>query len=528
MKPVLLILVFSCFLNGYVNAQRNKKPKITGQTSLSMNEDESITILMSYLKVDDPDNWFYPWGFTMQIYPGEQYTYEGNVVMPNANFSGKLRVKVTVHDGQDESDKYDLEVAVNPVNDQPVITGHSTLSIDESQALTLLPEHLKVADPDDRYPGDFTMTIHTGNNYSVNGNQIIPQATFTGTLSVNVSVNDGTISSDVYVLPVAVVAVNRVPQITGQSALQVNEDESLTVLLSHLTVTDDDNNYPAGFTLNVSAGENYSSSGATVTPAKDFYGKLAVPVSVNDGQNTSEVFNLVVTVTPVNDLPIIADLEIAPIQYRTTDVSVSISENLTIEEPDGDSIMFAQVRLLGETFDPAVDKLVYTPPSNSKIRGVFDPNTGVLTLIGQASPERYAAAIRSVQYQCLLPSSGIRKTIFISANDGKDDGEESVRDILFGAIAVSLDIPTGFTPNGDLANDTWRIIPLIEEEEFAQAKIRVYNKEGVLVYESTGFEDEWDGRYKGELLPADTYFYTIDLNINAPEGYLKGLVTILR
>jgi len=49
-----------------------------------------------------------------------------------------------------------------------------------------------------------------------------------------------------------------------------------------------------------------------------------------------------------------------------------------------------------------------------------------------------------------------------------------------------------------------------------------------MVYESIGFESEWDGRLNGELLPADTYFYTIDLNINAPEGYLKGLVTILR
>src|SRR5690606_38087201 len=123
------------------NAQKNKKPKFTGQVALSMNEDESITILMSYLQVDDPDDWFYPWGFTMKIHPGEHYSSEGDVVRPAPDFNGKLSVRVSVNDGQDESNPFNLEINVIPVNDKPVITGHTALTTNESQALAILPEH---------------------------------------------------------------------------------------------------------------------------------------------------------------------------------------------------------------------------------------------------------------------------------------------------------------------------------------------------------------------------------------------------
>jgi len=56
--------------------------------------------------------------------------------------------------------------------------------------------------------------------------------------------------------------------------------------------------------------------------------------------------------------------------------------------------------------------------------------------------------------------------------------------------------------------------------------IKVFNHRGLTVYESTGFENPWDGTFKGELLPVDTYFYTIDLKLLNQKTY-KGTVTIL-
>ncbi|MEX2233059.1 MAG: tandem-95 repeat protein [Cyclobacteriaceae bacterium] len=528
MKSSIFLIIIGLISLQAVAQGNNKKPKIVGQDALSTNEDQSITILMSHLEVNDPDDWFYPWGFTMSIYSGSDYTFSGHLVTPNSNFSGKLIVKVSVNDGQDNSNVYNLEVTVNSVNDKPVISGHSVLSTNQNQPISILPEHLKVTDPDDRYPDDFTIKFHAGNNYTVNGNQIIPQTDFNGLLSVNVSVNDGQLDSDIYALPIEVKVVNSVPLITGQSTLQVNEDEALIIQLAHLTVVDDDSTYPQGFTLSLSSGENYTVSNTTITPAEDFSGMISVPVTINDGKNTSKPFNLSITVTPVNDNPRINDLETEPIYYRSGDVSVAVSKAITISDVDGDSIMYAEVGFRAEGYQVNADKLVYTPPANSKIRAVFDAGTGILTLLGQASPASYSRALRSVHFQSLTTSSRQSKVLYFKANDGKSDSEILERDLVFGQATVSLDIPTGFTPNGDLSNDTWKIIPLKSEEEYMNAKIKVYNKAGAIVFETVGFQNEWDGRLNGELLPADTYFYTIDLNLEVPEGYVKGLVTILR
>ncbi|HEX8038701.1 MAG TPA: gliding motility-associated C-terminal domain-containing protein, partial [Chryseosolibacter sp.] len=300
---------------------------------------------------------------------------------------------------------------------------------------------------------------------------------------------------------------------------------SITIRLADLIVEDQDSPYPSGFTLSILAGQNYSASNATVTPVADFFGKLTIPLTVSDGANTSKPFDLSVSVTPVNDAPRIVNLETTPIPYPG---ETAVTETLTVKEVDQDSIVFAEVGIRPEGYQMNVDKLVYTPTGNPKIRGVFDPNTGVMTLLGEASPDSYTQAIRSVDYQGPAEGRDIKKVIFIHVSDGVSDSETVERNLVSGKASVALDIPTGFTPNGDLANDTWKIIPLKSEEEFGSARVTVYNKAGAVVYQATGFEKEWDGRLNGELLPADTYFYTIDLKQNAPAGYLRGLVTILR
>lgn len=149
-------------------------------------------------------------------------------------------------------------------------------------------------------------------------------------------------------------------------------------------------------------------------------------------------------------------------------------------------------------------------------------------ITGEAGPERYTTALRKVKYERVFPSSNANRVIYIIASDAESESVPAERVIQFELSDVSLDIPSAFTPNGDAANDTWKIIPRQSQESFGEAHIRVYNRHGVMVFEAIGFDHEWDGRFNGELLPADTYFYTIDLKLNAPQGYISGSVTILR
>ena len=100
-----------------------------------------------------------------------------------------------------------------------------------------------------------------------------------------------------------VTPVNDAPVITGQSALSVNEETALTLVVENFTISDVDN--PSGpFTLSVQSGSNYVLSGTNrITPSLNYNGPLTVPVTVSDGNLPSAVFNTLVTVLPVNDYP---------------------------------------------------------------------------------------------------------------------------------------------------------------------------------------------------------------------------------
>ena len=70
-------------------------------------------------------------------------------VTPSPNFSGNLKVPVTVNDGQNESNRFELKIEViKGQNVAPKITGQVALSVNEGASLTIELAHLQVTDPD--------------------------------------------------------------------------------------------------------------------------------------------------------------------------------------------------------------------------------------------------------------------------------------------------------------------------------------------------------------------------------------------
>jgi gliding motility-associated-like protein len=56
----------------------------------------------------------------------------------------------------------------------------------------------------------------------------------------------------------------------------------------------------------------------------------------------------------------------------------------------------------------------------------------------------------------------------------------------------------------------------------------VYNQKGQLVFETSDIQNEWDGAFNGSPLPADVYFYTIEMDLSYTKLSYKGIVSILR
>jgi len=446
----------------------NDTPVITGQDPLSTAEEAELTITLADLTVTDPDN-IYPEGFALTVGDGVNYSRTGHAITPSQDFNGTLTVPVSVDDGEganSTSAVFNLRLTVtgvndgpsisgtpavttledavysftpvvtdadipygdtltfsivNPpawaafdtatgrlsgtptnadvgstsgivitvtdgslsasltafdlsvanVNDTPVITAQNPLSTVEETELTIRLADLSVTDPDNTFPAGFTLAVGDGVNYSRTGDTITPSPDFNGTLTVPVSVDDGegaNGTSAVFDLSVTVTAVNDAPVITAQNPLSTAEEAELTIRLADLSVTDPDNSYPAGFSLAVGDGVNYSRMGNAITPSLDFNGTLTVPVSVDDGQGasgTSAVFDLNVTVTAVNDGPSISGTPAATILEDGPYSFIPFAAD--VDTPYGDSLTFSIANQPGwAEFDPATGALSGVP-TNSDI-----------------------------------------------------------------------------------------------------------------------------------------------------------------
>ena len=116
--------------------------------------------------------------------------------------------------------------------------------------------------------------------------------------------------------------------------------------------------------------------------------------------------------------------------------------------------------------------------------------------------------------------------MYLRLSDGKDISDLYERTILLDRD-ITLDIPSAFTPNNDLANDTWKITTR-RQVDGLKTFIRVYNQKGQLVFETSDMQNEWDGAFNGAPLPADVYFYTIEMDLSYTKLSYKGIVSILR
>lgn len=81
---------------------------------------------------------------------------------------------------------------------------------------------------------------------------------------------------------------------------------------------------------------------------------------------------------------------------------------------------------------------------------------------------------------------------------------------------------SAFTPNGDGDNDFFYIGNI---EKYPDNNLKIYNRYGKVIYSVNSYDNTWDGKYLGNIVPTGTYFYILN---DGKEKLHKGSVTILR
>jgi gliding motility-associated-like protein len=86
-------------------------------------------------------------------------------------------------------------------------------------------------------------------------------------------------------------------------------------------------------------------------------------------------------------------------------------------------------------------------------------------------------------------------------------------------------LPNAFSPNGDGANDLFGIT---YSENFDLDVLRVFNRWGEVVFETTDASAGWDGRFRGRDQPVGSYTYLVTGNYQGEPSVISGSVTVIR
>ncbi len=99
-----------------------------------------------------------------------------------------------------------------------------------------------------------------------------------------------------------------------------------------------------------------------------------------------------------------------------------------------------------------------------------------------------------------------------------------VRIVVDEAVEFECDIPNVLTPNNDNKNDA---LVIDCANQFENNVIQIFNRWGDKVHEKETYQNDWRGTFKGDDLPAGTYFYVFKKDRNESEA-ITGFITILR
>jgi len=293
----------------------NTAPVATAQ-SITLDEDTSKTITFAGTDVDGDTL-----SYTVTTQPSHG-TITGNTYTPNANYFGSDSFGFVANDGTVDSAEATVSITVTAVNDAPVATAQ-TLTTDEDTAKTFTLSGTDVE-------GDtltYTITKQPSHG-TISGNTYTPNANYFGADSLSFVANDGTVDSSEATASITITAVNDAPVASAQT-LTTAEDTPIT-----FSATDADaDKLTYTITTQPSHGTIVNN---TYTPNANYFGSDSFGFMANDGKVDSSEVTVSISITAVNDAPIlsaIADVtkeeDSAPFEVTLSAVDVDSGNTLT-------------------------------------------------------------------------------------------------------------------------------------------------------------------------------------------------------
>lgn len=189
----------------------------------------------------------------------------------------------------------------------------------------------------------------------------------------------------------------------------------------------------------------------------------------------------------------------------TTDLTCSVE----LTKGNCSETLSAQIYVFPISHEP-IDTLYYTDASTGI---VLNAPTGFTSYTWSPSTHLSSA------FEAAPLFEGSETTLYVlsSMNEHTCSRSDTVR-----VVVLNLNIPSGFSPNGDQVNDVFTV----EELSGLPVRLSVFNRWGEEVFSSEHYEQNWDGSCQSsrcpqkEALPEGTYFYSLEVYGLKRSGYI--------
>ncbi|WP_440224335.1 beta strand repeat-containing protein [Dokdonella sp. MW10] len=285
-------------------------------------------------------------------------TYVNTIALPT---TAPRTLSWTATDGDLASAPATTTVTVQRLNEAPVVTAGGTLAYTEGSAATVIDAAVTVSDPDDTDLAGASVQIAAG---FATGQDVLA-ATPAGGITASFNPATGVLT------------------LTGTASLAAYQAALRSVTYAN------------------------TSTNPSTTPR-------SIAWTVTDGEATSATATSTITITPVNDPPVLTAG--GTLAYEEGDPPTPVDATITVADPDNTTLAGASVQVTGNYVN-GEDVLAFA--NTATITATFDAGSGTMALTGTDTLGNYQAALRAVTYANTSgdPSASAR-TITWVANDG--------------------------------------------------------------------------------------------------------------
>ena len=276
------------------------------------------------------------------------------------------------------------------------------------------------------------------------------------------------------------------------------------------------------FTASSSAGAIYNWSGPGFNPSSTFQNPSIAGATLN----MAGTYTLTVTSNGCTSNP----ATVAVVVNNCGTVDLSVVKTVNNSHPIvGTNVEFTIVVTNNGTLDATgvyVTEMLqsgYTYVSSTVTAGTYDNATGTWTIGSIISGGTETLTVTATVN--MTGSYSNTATVTFDGVDSKPSNNSSTIE----TTPEVLNIPEGFSPNGDGVNDVFVIRGM---ENYPNNTFVIFNRWGDKVYEANPYLNNWDGksttglRVGGNELPIGTYFYVLDLGDGSKA--IKGTIYLNR